>query len=41
MIDDLPIRVEIHDIVPFDRAPDALNEVLGKHVRGKVALGII
>lgn len=41
MIDDLPIRVEIHDLVPFERAPEALDEVLGKHVRGKVALAII
>jgi NADPH2:quinone reductase len=41
MIDDLPIRVEIHDIVPFERAQEALDMVLGKHVRGRVALGII
>jgi NADPH2:quinone reductase len=41
MIDDLPIRVEIHDIVPFERAQEALDMVLGKHVRGKVVLEII
>jgi NADPH:quinone reductase-like Zn-dependent oxidoreductase len=41
LIDDLPLRVEIHDIVPFERAQEALDMVLGKHVRGRVALGII
>jgi NADPH2:quinone reductase len=41
MIDDMPLRVEIYDIIPFERAPEALDIVLGKHVRGRVALGIV
>jgi NADPH:quinone reductase-like Zn-dependent oxidoreductase len=41
LIDDDFLRVEFHDIMPFERAPDALAEVMGKHVRGKVGLRIV
>jgi NADPH:quinone reductase-like Zn-dependent oxidoreductase len=40
MIDDGRLTVEIQDIMPFDRAPDALEVVQAKHVRGKVVLEI-
>jgi NADPH2:quinone reductase len=40
MIDGGHLRVEIHKVFPFERAPEALDMVLGKHVRGKVALEI-
>jgi NADPH:quinone reductase-like Zn-dependent oxidoreductase len=40
LIDDGRLRLEFHKAVPFEHAPDALAMVLGKHVRGKVALAI-
>jgi NADPH:quinone reductase-like Zn-dependent oxidoreductase len=40
MIDDGRVRAEIGQVFPFERAPDALEMVLGKHLRGKVALKI-
>jgi NADPH:quinone reductase-like Zn-dependent oxidoreductase len=39
-IDDF-LRVTISATFPFERAPDALATVLGKHVMGKVALHIV
>jgi NADPH:quinone reductase-like Zn-dependent oxidoreductase len=41
MIDDLPLQVEIYDVIPFERAPEALEMVLGKHVRGRVVLSMV
>lgn len=40
MIDDGHLKVEIQDVVPFDKAPDALEMVLAKHVRGKIVIKI-
>jgi NADPH:quinone reductase-like Zn-dependent oxidoreductase len=40
MIDGGTLQLAIHDIVAFERAPDALDMVLTKHVRGKVVLEI-
>lgn len=40
MIDDGRLTVEIQDIIPFERAADALEVVLARHVRGKVVLKI-
>ena len=40
MIDDGHLMVEIQQVVPFDRAPAALELVQSKHVRGKIVLGI-
>lgn len=40
LIDAGVLRLEIDETFPFDRAPDALNKVLDKHVRGKVAIKI-
>jgi NADPH:quinone reductase-like Zn-dependent oxidoreductase len=40
MIDEEILKVEIHEIIPFERAPDALDKVLTKHVPGKIALKI-
>jgi NADPH:quinone reductase-like Zn-dependent oxidoreductase len=40
MFDDELLRFEIYDVLAFERAPDALREVLGKHVRGKVGIRI-
>jgi NADPH:quinone reductase-like Zn-dependent oxidoreductase len=40
LIDDGLIRVEIQDVIPFERAPQALELALAKHVRGKIALMI-
>jgi NADPH:quinone reductase-like Zn-dependent oxidoreductase len=40
MVDDGLLRVEIEDIIPFDRARKALDKVLTKHVTGKIGLHI-
>jgi NADPH:quinone reductase-like Zn-dependent oxidoreductase len=40
LFDDGGLQLAIHDIVPFAEAPDALEMVLTKHVRGKVVLQI-
>jgi NADPH2:quinone reductase len=40
LIDAGTIRVEIQEIFPFERAQDALEAVLSKHVLGKIALKI-
>jgi hypothetical protein len=40
MIDNGLLQLAIHDFVPFVRAPEALDMVLTKHVRGKVVLEI-
>jgi NADPH:quinone reductase-like Zn-dependent oxidoreductase len=41
MIHDGLLQLEIQQTVPFERAPQALDRVLAKHVRGKIALQII
>jgi NADPH:quinone reductase-like Zn-dependent oxidoreductase len=38
MIDDGELRVVIQDVIPFERAPDALDLIKTKHVRGKIVL---
>lgn len=38
MIDDALLAVHVQEIIPFQRAPDALDMVLSRHVRGKVVL---
>jgi NADPH:quinone reductase-like Zn-dependent oxidoreductase len=40
MVEDGTLRLEIQEIFPFERAEDALNTVLDKHVLGKIALKI-
>ncbi len=40
IIDDGWLNVVIQDVVPFERAPDALELVGARHVRGKVVLEI-
>jgi NADPH:quinone reductase-like Zn-dependent oxidoreductase len=40
LVDAGVLRLEIQEIVPFDRAPDALHTVLSKKVRGKIAIKI-
>jgi NADPH:quinone reductase-like Zn-dependent oxidoreductase len=40
MFDDGILKVEIQDIIPFEQAPDALELVQSKHVRGKIVLQI-
>jgi NADPH2:quinone reductase len=40
LIDDGRLRVTVQEVVPFDRAPDALETMLTKHVHGKIALAI-
>jgi len=40
MIDDERLTVEVQDLIPFERAPDALELVQAKHVRGKIVLEI-
>jgi NADPH:quinone reductase-like Zn-dependent oxidoreductase len=40
LFDDGGLQLAIHDTVPFAEAPDALELVLNKHVRGKVVLQI-
>jgi NADPH2:quinone reductase len=40
MIDAGQLRVEVQQVVPFDRAPAALELVQSKHVRGKIVLEI-
>jgi NADPH:quinone reductase-like Zn-dependent oxidoreductase len=40
MIDDGLLKMEIQDVIPFEHAPDALEVVKGKHVRGKIVLEI-
>jgi NADPH2:quinone reductase len=40
MIDDGQLRVEIQDVIPFERAPEALEVIQAKHVRGKIVLKI-
>jgi NADPH:quinone reductase-like Zn-dependent oxidoreductase len=40
MFDDDGLTVEVQDVIPFEHAPDALEVVKGKHVRGKIVLEI-
>ncbi|MDB5761532.1 MAG: Zinc-binding dehydrogenase [Herminiimonas sp.] len=40
LIDAGILRLEIQEMFPFDRAPDALARMLAKHVRGKIAIRI-
>ena len=40
MFDDGRLRLEVREIFPCERAPDALDLVQAKHVRGKVVLAI-
>jgi NADPH:quinone reductase-like Zn-dependent oxidoreductase len=40
MIDDGLLKVEVQDVIPFEHAPDALEVVKRKHVRGKIVLAI-
>jgi NADPH:quinone reductase-like Zn-dependent oxidoreductase len=40
LIDAGTLRVEVIEEIPFERAPDALEKVLSKHVVGKIALKI-
>jgi NADPH:quinone reductase-like Zn-dependent oxidoreductase len=40
LIDAGVLRLEIAEVFPFERAPDALNRVLEKHVPGKIAIKI-
>jgi NADPH:quinone reductase-like Zn-dependent oxidoreductase len=40
MIDAGDLKVEIQEVIPFERAPDALERVLARHVRGKIVLKI-
>lgn len=40
MIDDGHLRVEIQEVFPFERAPQALETIEAKHVRGKLVLEI-
>jgi NADPH:quinone reductase-like Zn-dependent oxidoreductase len=40
LVDDDIVHLAIHSIVPFANAPEALNIVLTKHVRGKVVLHV-
>jgi NADPH2:quinone reductase len=40
MIDDGLLQLETQEVVPFERAPQALDTVLTRHVRGKIALQI-
>jgi len=41
MIDEGQLKVEVQEYFPFERAPDALERVLAKRVRGKIALQIL
>lgn len=38
LIDDRQIVLEVQELMSFDQAPEALEKVLGKHVRGKIGL---
>jgi len=40
MIDDGRLTVKVQDVIPFEHAPDALEVVQSKHVRGKIVLQI-
>jgi NADPH:quinone reductase len=40
MVDEGKLKLEIAELVPFQRAPQGLATVMTKHVRGKVALKI-
>lgn len=40
MIDNKDLQVEIQEIFPFERAPEALKTVLNRHVRGKIGIEI-
>lgn len=40
LIDEKRLKVKIQEIFPFERAPDALERVLARHVRGKVAIQV-
>jgi NADPH:quinone reductase-like Zn-dependent oxidoreductase len=40
MIDDGLLQPQIEEMMPFERAPQALDTVLQKHVRGKIGLQI-
>jgi NADPH:quinone reductase-like Zn-dependent oxidoreductase len=40
MIDEGRLKLEVQDVIPFERAPQALEVVEAKHVRGKVVLKI-
>jgi NADPH2:quinone reductase len=40
LIDEKRLKVKIQEVFPFERAPDALERVLDRHVRGKVAIQV-
>lgn len=40
MIDNKELQVEIQEIFPFERAPEALETVLNRHGRGKIGIAI-
>jgi NADPH:quinone reductase-like Zn-dependent oxidoreductase len=40
LFDEGKLKLHVDEIVTFDRAPDALEIVAGKHVRGKIVLSI-
>ena len=40
MIDNKELQLEIQEIFPFERTPEALKTVLNRHVRGKIGIAI-
>jgi NADPH:quinone reductase len=41
MIDEGQLRPEVRHVIAFERAPEALALVRGRHVRGKVVIEIV
>jgi NADPH:quinone reductase-like Zn-dependent oxidoreductase len=40
MVDAGTLRLEVKKVFAFEHAPEALEHVLGRHVRGKVAIAM-